>query len=151
MEEKYNYLESIAPLLLSHGMVKIGNVISCELSEKEKLLLLEFISIRNLSQNKLFNYIESVKNDTEYLNGCSRGEELRLELNDKIGCEWFVYDMYRLLNQLDEYLKNYDLGIDVDMVLEEYKHEEINRNSLVYENNGSISAIILSRKGIVIQ
>ena len=30
MEKKYNYLESIAPLILSHGMIKKGNVISCE-------------------------------------------------------------------------------------------------------------------------
>ena len=43
MEGKYNYLESIAPLLLSHGMAKNDNVIYCELSDKEKLLILEFI------------------------------------------------------------------------------------------------------------
>lgn len=151
MGEKYNYLESIAPLLLSHGMFKTNNVISCELSEKENLLLLEFISNQNLSQNRLFNYIESVKNDTEYLNGCSKGEQLRLELNEKVGREWYVYDMYRLLNQLDKYLENNDMGIDINKILEKYKQEELDRNSIVYENNGSFSAIVLSRRGIVIQ
>lgn len=151
MEEKYNYLESIVPLLLSHGMVKKGDVISCELSEKENLLLLEFISAQNLPQNRLFNYVESVRNDTEYLNGCYRGEQLRIELNEKVGREWYVYDVYRLLNQLDKYLQNNDLGTDINKILNKYKQEELDRNSIVYENSGSFSAIVLSRRGIVIQ
>lgn len=103
-----------------------------------------------MPQNRLFNYIESVKNETEYLNGCYR-EQLRLELNEKVGREWYVYDMYRLLNQLDKYLQNNDLGIDINEILEKYKQEELDRNSIVYENNGSFSAIVLSRRGIVIQ
>ena len=151
MEEKYNYLESIAPLLLSHGMIKKGNVISCELSEKENLLLLEFISAQNLSQNRLFSYVESVRNEAEYLNGCYRGEQLRVELNEKVGREWYVYDMYRLLGQLDKYLQYNDFGTDINKILEKYKQEELERNSIVYENNGSYSAIVLSRRGIVIQ
>ena len=53
MQQKYNYLESICSLLLSHGMTKIDDVIYCKLSDREKLLLLEFISTPNLSENKL--------------------------------------------------------------------------------------------------
>lgn len=151
MEEKYNYLESIDPLLLSHGMIKKGNVISCELSEKENLLLLEFISAQNLPQNRLFNYVESVRNDAEYLNGCYRGEQLRVGLNEKVGREWYVYDVYKLLNQLDKYLQNNNLGTDINKILNKYKQEELDRNSIVYENNDSFSAIVLSRRGIVIQ
>jgi len=151
MEQKYNYLESICPLLLSHGMTKIDNVICCKLSDREKLLLLEFVSIPNISENKLFNYIESVKCDTKYLNECYIGEQLRLELNKKVGYEYYVYDMYRLLNQLEEYLNNNELGIDIHKILEKYKKEELSRNSVVYKNNGSFHGIILSRRGIVIQ
>ena len=84
MKEKYDYLESIASLLLSHGMTKKGNVISCELLEKEYLLLLEFILSQDLSQNKLFDYVEMVKKDCCYLKKCCIGEQLRKELNKKI-------------------------------------------------------------------
>jgi len=151
MEGKYNYLESIAPLLLSHGMAKNDNVIYCELSDKEKLLILEFISTLNLSDNRLLNYVESVKNDTKYLNECYKGERLRVELNKKVGREWYAYDMYRLLEQLDTYLKNNDLGIEMYKILEEYKKEELDRNSVISKFNGSFSAVVLSRRGIVIQ
>lgn len=151
MKEKYNYLESIAPLFLSHGMVKKGNVICCEISEKESLLILEFITAQNLSQNRLFNYVERVKNDSEYLKGCYIGEQLRVELNEKVGRKWYVYDMYRLLEQLDAYQKNNNLGIEMYKILQEYKKEELDRNSVVSEINGSFSAVVLSRRGIVIQ
>ena len=151
MEQKYNYLESICALLLSHGMTKTNGVIHCKLSDKEKLLLLEFISIPNISENKLFNYIESVKCDTKYLNECYIGDQLRLELNEKVGYEYYVYDVYRLLNQLEEYSQNNELGIEIHQILKKYKEEELNRNSVVYENSGSFHGIILSRRGIVIQ
>ena len=59
--------------------------------------------------------------------------------------------MYRLLNQLDGYLQNNDLGINIYKILEEYKEEEFRRNSVFYENNGSFSGVVLSRRGIVIQ
>lgn len=36
-------------------------------------------------------------------------------------------------------------------ILEEYKKEELDRNSVVSEFNGSFSAVVLFRKGIVIQ
>ena len=100
---------------------------------------------------RLFNYVESVRNDAKYLNGCYRGEQLRVELNEKVGREWYVYDMYRLLGQLDKYLQYNDFGTDINKILEKYKQEELERNSIVYENNGSYSAIVLSRRGIVIQ
>ena len=151
MEQRYNYLESICPLLLSHGMIKDGNIIFCKLSDQEKLLILEFITSPNIKENKLFSYIESIKNDTEYLKECYRGEQLRLELNKKVGYEYYAYDMYRLLNELDKYLQNNDLGINIYKILEEYKEEEFRRNSVFYENNGSFSGVVLSRRGIVIQ
>lgn len=151
MKEKYDYLESIASLLLSHGMTKKGNVISCELLEKEYLLLLEFVLSQDLSKNKLFDYVEIVKKDCCYLNKCCIGEQLRKELNKKIGREWYVYDMYRLLEQLDKYQKSHNLGIEISSLLEKYKREEFYRNSIVCEINDSISAVVLSRRGIVIQ
>ena len=151
MEEKYNYLESICPLLLSHGMAKKDNVIFCKLLDKEKLLILEFITGPNMIENKLFDYIESIKKDTEYIKECYIGEELRLELNKKVGYEYFVYDMYRLLNELDKYLQNNELGKGIHEIINEYKQEEFRRNSVFYENNGSFSGAVLSRRGIVIQ
>jgi hypothetical protein len=151
MEEKYNYLESIAPLLLSHGMCKKGNVIYCELPNHEILLLLNYISNQELSEHSLFEYIESIKNDARYLKKCYKGEKLRAELNEKVGREFFVYDMYRLLYQLDKYLQKNSLGTDMNNILEEYKREELNRNTIVSEINGSYTAVILSRRGIVIQ
>ena len=151
MEQKYNYLETICPLLLSHGMIKDSNVIFCKLSDKEKLLILEFITSPNIGKNKLFSYIQSLKNDIKYLKECYVGEQLRLELNKKLGYEYFVYDMYRLLNQLDEYLQNNDLETNIHKIIDEYKEEEFRRNFLFYENNGSFSGIVLSRRGIVIQ
>lgn len=151
MEQKYNYLESICPLLLSHGMAKKDNVIFCKLSDKEKLLILEFITSPNITETKLFSYIESIKKDTEYLKECYKGEQLRLELNKKVGYEYYVYDMYRLLNQLYGYLQNNDLGPNMYKVLEEYKEEEFRRNTVSSEFNGSFSGAILSRRGIAIQ
>ena len=56
--------------------------------------------------------------------------------------------MYRLLKQLEEYLQNNNLGKEL---INEYKLEEFRRNSVFYENNGSFSEIVLSRRGIVIQ
>ena len=73
MKEKYDYLESIAPLLLSHGMVKKDNIISCELLDKEILLLLDFISEQNLSIRELRYKIKN----KEY-------ERLPLETKNKI-------------------------------------------------------------------
>lgn len=151
MQEKYNYLESIAPLLLSHGMCKKGNVISCELSNHEILLLLNYISKLDLSEQSLYEYVESIKNDARYLKKCYKGEKLRVELNEKVGREYFVYDMYRLLYQLDKYIQNNSLGTNIYNILEEYKREELDRNTIVSEINGSYSAVILSRRGIVIQ
>lgn len=151
MEEKYNYLESIAPLLLSHGMCKKGNVIYCELPNHEILLLLNYISNHELSEHSLFEYIEGIKNDARYLKKCYKGEKLRVKLNEKVGREYFVYDMYRLLYQLDKYLQKNSLGTDMNNILEEYKREELNRNTIVSEINGSYTAVILSRRGIVIQ
>lgn len=151
VKEKYDYLESIAPLLLSHGMVKKDNIISCELLDKEILLLLDFISEQNLSQNRLIDYVEKVKNDTLYLRKCYIGEQLRVELNEKVGREWFVYDMYRLLEQLDAYQRKNNFGNEFFKTLDEYKKEELYRNSIVGEINGSFSALVLSRRGIVIQ
>ena len=151
MEEKYNYLESVCPLLLSHGMTKKDNVIFCKLSDKEKLLILEFIASSNITETKLFNYIESKKIDTKYLKECYIGEQLRLELNKRLGYEYYVYDMYRLLNELDEYLHNNELGTDMYKILDEYKEEEFRRNSIISEINGSFSGVVLSRRGIVIQ
>ena len=151
METKYNYLESIYTLLISHGMTKDGNIIFCNLLDKEKLLILEFMISPNTKENKLFSYIESIKKDTKYLEQCYIGEQLRLELNKKVGYEYFVYDMYRLLNQLDEYLQNNDLGINIHKIIDEYKEEEFRRNFVFYESNGSFSGTVLSRRGIVIQ
>ena len=151
MVEKYNYLESFCPLLLSHGMTKKDNVIFCKLSDKEKLLILEFIASSNMIENKLFDYIESIKKDTKHLKECYIGEQLRLELNKKVGYEYFVYDMYRLLNQLDEYLQNNELGINIHKIIDEYKQEEFRRNNVSSEINGSFSGAVLSRRGIVIQ
>lgn len=151
VKEKYDYLESIAPLLLSHGMVKKDNIISCELLDKEILLLLDFISEQNLSQNRLIDYVEKVKNDPLYLRKCYIGEQLRVELNEKVGREWYVYDMYRLLQQLGAYNKNNNFGNEISKALDEYKKEELYRNSIVSEINGSFSALVLSRRGIVIQ
>ena len=151
MQEKYNYLESIAPLLLSHGMCKKNNVIFCELSKQEILLLLDYISNQDLGEQSLYEYIESIKVNTRYLKKCYKGEQLRVELNEKVGHEYFVYDMYRLLYQLEKYLKNNNLGIDIYNILKEYKREELNRNTIVSEINGSYTAVILSRRGIVIQ
>ena len=51
-------------------------------------------------------------------------------MNEKVGSEWYVYDMYKLLEQLDKYLKNNDLGIEMYKILEEYKKDELDRNSL---------------------
>lgn len=151
MQEKYNYLESIAPLLLSHGMCKKNNVIFCELSKHEILLLLDYISNQDLGEQSLYEYIESIKVNTRYLKKCYKGEQLRVELNEKVGREYFVYDMYRLLYQLEKYLQNNNLGIDIYNILKEYKREELNRNTIVSEINGSYTAVILSRRGIVIQ
>lgn len=151
MQEKYNYLESIAPLLLSHGMCKKGNVISCELSNQEILLILNYISNQELSEQSLYEYIDGIKTDAKYLKKCYKGEKLRIELNEKVGREYFVYDMYRLLYQLDKYIQNNSLGIDIYNNLKEYKGEELKRNTIVSEINGSYTAIILSRRGIVIQ
>ncbi len=151
MQEKYNYLESIAPLLLSHGMCKKNNVIFCELSKQEILLLLDYISNQDLGEQSLYEYIESIKVNTRYLKKCYKGEQLRVELNEKVGREYFVYDMYRLLYQLEKYLQNNNLGIDIYNILKEYKREELNRNTIVSEINGSYTAVILSRRGIVIQ
>ena len=132
-------------------MVKKGNIISCELLEKENLLLLDFILEQDLSQNRLFDYVEMIKNNPLYLRKCYIGEQLRGELNEKVGREWYVYDMYRLLEQLDKYQKSHNLGIEISSLLEKYKKEELYRNSIVCEINGSISALVLSRRGIVIQ
>ena len=151
METKYNYLESICPLLISHSMTKDGNIIFCNLLDKEKLLILEFMISPNTKENKLFSYIESIKKDTKYLEHCYIGEQLRLELNKKVGYEYFAYDMYSLLNQLDEYLQNNELGKGIHEIIDEYKQEEFRRNSVFYENNGSFSGAVLSRRGIVIQ
>lgn len=151
MQEKYNYLESIAPLLLSHGMCKKNNVIFCELSKHEILLLLDYISNQDLGEQSLYEYIESIKVNTRYLKKCYKGEQLRVELNEKVGREYFIYDMYRLLYQLEKYLQNNNLGIDIYNILKEYKREELNRNTIVSEINGSYTAVILSRRGIVIQ
>lgn len=151
MQEKYNYLESIAPLLLSHGMCKKNNVIFCELSKREILLLLDYISNQDLGEQSLYEYIESIKVNTSYLKKCYKGEQLRVELNEKVGREYFVYDMYRLLYQLEKYLQNNNLGIDIYNILKEYKREELNRNTIISEINGSYTAVILSRRGIVIQ
>lgn len=151
MQEKYNYLESITPLLLSHGMCKKNNVIFCELSKHEILLLLDYISNQDLGEQSLYEYIESIKVNTRYLKKCYKGEQLRVELNEKVGREYFVYDMYRLLYQLEKYLQNNNLGIDIYNILKEYKREELNRNTIVSEINGSYTAVILSRRGIVIQ
>ena len=151
MKQKYNYLETICSLLLSHGMTKEGNGIFCKLPDKENLLLLEFITSPNITESKLFSYIESIKSDTKYLKECYKGEQLRLELNKKVEYEYYVYDMYRLLNQLDGYLQNNDLGINIYKILEEYKEEEFRRNSVFYENIGSFSGVVLSWRGIVIQ
>ena len=148
MKQKYNYLETICPLLLSHGMTKEGNVIFCKLPDKENLLLLQFITSPYITESKLFSYIENIKKDPAYLKECYKGEELRLELNKKVGYGYFVYDMYRLLKQLEEYLQNNNLGKEL---INEYKEEEFRRNSVFYENNGSFSGIVLSRRGIVIQ
>ena len=84
MQEKYNYLESIAPLLLSHGMCKKNNVIFCELSKHEILLLLDYISNQDLGEQSLYEYIESIKVNTRYLKKCYKGEQLRVELNEKV-------------------------------------------------------------------
>ena len=100
---------------------------------------------------KLFSYIESIKKDAKYLKQCYIGEQLRLELNKKVGYEYFVYDMYRLLNQLDEYLQNNNLGKDIHKIIDEYKQEEFRRNTVSSEINGSFSGAVLSRRGIVIQ
>lgn len=151
MQEKYNYLESIAPLLLSHGMCKKNNVIFCELSKHEILLLLDYISNQDLGEQSLYEYIESIKVNTRYLKKCYKGEQLRVELNEKVGREYFVYDMYRLLYQLEKYLQNNNLGIDIYNIFKEYKREELNRNTIVSEINDSYTAVILSRRGIVIQ
>ena len=151
MEQRYNYLESICPLLLSHGMTKKDNVIFCKLSDKEILLILEFITSLNISESRLFNYIESIKNDAKYLKECYIGEQLRLELNQKVGYKYYVYDMYRLLNQLDGYLQNNDLGINTHKILDEYKEEEFRRNAIISEINGSFLGVVLSRRSIVIQ
>ena len=43
------------------------------------------------------------------------------------------------------------MGIEIYKILEEYKKEELDRNSVVSEINGSFSAVVLSRRGIVIQ
>ena len=53
-------------------------------------------------------YIEDAKNNDEYLKKCAYGETLRQELNKKVGYEYYVYDMHRLLGQLEEYLKKMD-------------------------------------------
>ena len=71
-----------------------------------------------------------------------------IDKNKKVGYGYFVYDMYRLLKQLEEYLQNNNLGKEL---INEYKEEEFRRNSVFYENNGSFSGAVLSRRGIVIQ
>jgi len=151
MEQKYSYLESICPLLLSHGMTKKDNVIFCKLMDKEKLLILEFITSPIIEESELFSYIESIKKDSKYLKQCYNGERLRLELNKKVGYVYYVYDMYRLLNQLDECLKNNELGANIHKIIGEYKEEEFRRNTISSEINGSFSGVVLSRRGIVIQ
>lgn len=86
-----------------------------------------------------------------YFKECYNGEQLRIELNKKVGREWYIYDMYRLLNELDEYLQNNELGNNIYKIIDEYKQEGFRRNSVFYENNDSFSGAVLSRRGIVIQ